>query len=491
MTRLSFVLAGQIFSISLAVATGAPGALAQSAGSSLKWEPCGDVPSTECAGLQVPIDYTKPDGAKITLRIGRAPAVDPAKRKGVLMMLPGGPGAGIPETIGNEMREAQHVPEFQQLYDVVTFDPRGVGKSAPIRCKPDASPKVQMPVDRKPSQAEFDAVSRANTAFIESCAAATGELLWHLTAKDTAQDIERIRQALSPNDGIVAYGASYGSAYGAAYLEAYPQNVKALNLDGVVDHTVDYPTFIVRNVLGVQDAFERFQQWCAQEAKCALHGKDLGAAYDTALTREPRMRMLVPQFLAAGDNAEFGWPVIAQLIAEVNGGGESKVLKQLSAVANLSTSEDPELRIGKDGLFRGVMCSDYGPQQNYAEYSALSDMLTKVAPRFVWKFWNSMPIANASAGVGVCTGWPRPAANPPHALKVGLHPNVMVSNPAHDPATPLSNALSVWLQINLARLLIADVDGHQSLPQSKCTYEAVARFFAAPASTPQTTLCGK
>lgn len=322
-------------------------------------------------------------------------------------MLPGGPGAGIPETIGDEMREAQHVPGFQPLYDVVTFDPRGVGKSAAIRCKPAVSPKEQMSLDREPSQAEFDAVSRTNTTFIESRADATGELLWHLTAKDTAQDVERARQALSPNDGIVAYGA--------ARLEAYPQNVKAPNLDGVVDHTVDYPTFTVRNVLG------------AQETKCALHGKDLGAAYDPALAREPRM--LMPQFLSAGDNAEFGWPVIARLIVEAGGDGESKLLKQLSAVANLSTSEDPGLRVGKAGLFRGVMCPDYGPQQNYAEYSATSDMPTKVAPRLVWKSWNSMPIA--------------------------------------------------------------DVDGHQSLPQSKCTYEAVARFFAAPDSIPPTTLCGK
>ena len=172
------------------------------------------MPDTECAGLQVPVDYAKPDGAKITLRLARAPAVDPAKRKGVLLLLPGGPGVGIMEIMGGEMREAQHVAEFQQQYDVVTFDPRGIGKSSPIRCDPAAAPKAEMPLDHKPTQAEFEAVARANAAFIESCADASGELLWHLSAKDTAQDIERIRQALSPNDGIVAYGASYGSAYG-------------------------------------------------------------------------------------------------------------------------------------------------------------------------------------------------------------------------------------------------------------------------------------
>jgi pimeloyl-ACP methyl ester carboxylesterase len=253
----------------------------------------------------------------MTLRLARAPAVDAAKRGRVLLLLPGGPGAGIMETIGGDMRSEQHVPEFQRQYDVVTFDPRGIGKSSPIRCDPAMAPTAEMPMDRRPTKAEFEAVARANAAFIAGCAKASGALLWHLTAKDTAQDIERIRQALSPNDGIVAYGASYGSAYGAAYLEAYPETVKALILDGVVDHSVDFATFMARNVMSVQDAFERFAQWCAQEARCELHGKDLGAAFDTAIAREPKARTLVPQLLATGDHPELGWPALARMLAEV------------------------------------------------------------------------------------------------------------------------------------------------------------------------------
>ena len=465
-------------------------AFSQAAKPELKWAPCGDVPDTECAGLPVPINYAKPDGARITLRLARAPAVDAAKRKGVLLLLPGGPGAGIMEIIGGEMRAAQHIPEFQRQYDVVTFDPRGIGKSSPIRCDPATAPTAEMPMDHKPTQAEFEAVARANAAFIKSCAEASGELLWHLSAKDTAQDIERMRQALSPNDGIVSYAASYGSAYGAAYLEAYPQNVKALILDAVVDHSVDFATFSARNVMSVQDAFERFAQWCAQEARCELHGKDLGAAFDTAIAREPKTRTLVPQLLSTGDHPELGWPALAQMLAEV-GRGESKMLKEMTATATLSSADDPWLRIGKDGLFRAVICADYGPQRDYAKLAATADALAKAAPRFVWKFWDSMPIAHGSAGTGDCAGWPRDAVNPPDQLKVGPHRNVMVSNPTHDPATPLANAVSVWLQIPQARLLIADVDGHQSLPLSKCAYEAEARFLADPSSASSMTLCGK
>jgi pimeloyl-ACP methyl ester carboxylesterase len=490
MSRCSFTFTTLVLVVPLAFGAGGPAALAQSAQPTLKWAPCGDVPDTECAGLEVPVDYAKPDGAKFTLRLGRAPAVDPAKRKGVLLLLPGGPGPGIAEMMGGDMRKVQHVADFQQQYDVVTWDPRGIGKSSPIRCDPKAAPKVEMPLDHKPTQAEFDAVARANAAFIKSCADTSGELFWYLSAKYTAQDIERMRQALSPNDGLMAYGGSYGSAYGAAYLEAYPQHVKSLILDGVVDHTVDFPTFLARNVMGVQDAFERMEQWCAQETKCALHGKDLGAAFDAAIAREPGMRTLVSQMLAGGDDPQFGWPKVTQMLAEV-AGGETKTLKDIGAALALSTNEDPGLRVSKDGLFRGVFCSDYGPQRDYAKLAATGDMLAKAAPRFVWKFWNSSPIANASAGIGVCVGWPREAANPPHPLKVGPHRDVMVANPTHDPPTPLTNAVSVYLQIPEARLLIADVDGHQSLLLSKCAYETDARFLADPKSVSSTTLCGK
>lgn len=490
MLHRSFIFAGLIFAAALELGAGGPAARAQSGQPILKWAPCDDVPDTECAGLQVPVDYAKPGSPMITLRLARMPAIDPTKREGVLLILPGGPGAGIFEMVGGEMRASQHVPKFQQRYDVVTFDPRGVGKSSPVRCDPKAVPQAEMPLDHQPTQAEFNAVADANAAFIKSCADATGELFWHLSANDTAQDIERIRQALSPDNGIIAYGASYGSAYGAAYLEGYPKQVKALVLDAVVDHTVEYPTLLERNVRSVQDSFERFEQWCAQEAKCALHGKDVGAAFDTAIAREPNTRTLVPQLLATGDHPDLGWPALAQMLAEV-GRGQSKMLQELTATANLNKSDDPSLRFGRDGLFRAVMCTDYGPQRAYAKVASIGDRLAKTAPRFAWKFWDSMPIAHASAGVGDCVGWPREASNPPHALKVEPNRDVMVSNPTHDPPTPLTNALSVYLQIPEARLLIADTDGHQSLVLSKCAYETAARFLADPKSVSSTTLCGK
>src|SRR5665213_3190862 len=125
MSRLSFIFTTLVLAAPLAFGERVPAARAQPAKPSLTWAPCGDVPDTECASLEAPIDYADPNGAKFTLRLGRAPALDPARRKGVLLIPPGGPGPGILEELGGEMRAAQHIPDFQREYDVVTWDPRG------------------------------------------------------------------------------------------------------------------------------------------------------------------------------------------------------------------------------------------------------------------------------------------------------------------------------------------------------------------------------
>jgi alpha/beta hydrolase fold len=151
----------------------------------LRWSACRDVPSTDCAGLNVPVDPARPDGARFTIRLGRVPATDPAGKKGVLLFIPGGPGVGISGVFG-QFRGLQHIDDLARQYDVVSFDPRGIGQSSPIRCNPDTVPAASEPIYRPPAPAEFDALARANAAFFRTCFAATGELMAHLSAADTS-----------------------------------------------------------------------------------------------------------------------------------------------------------------------------------------------------------------------------------------------------------------------------------------------------------------
>jgi hypothetical protein len=263
-----------------------------------------------------------------------------------------------------------------------------------------------------------------------------------------------------------------------------------LVLDGVIDHSVDMPTFSARNVLSAQDTFDRFARWCQDDAACALHGEDIGAVFDEIIAIAPVTRTLVPQILAGGSNPEDGWwQQLAQVMAGVRD-GDTAILESLTTVAALgSTASDPWVVAGKNGLFPGVLCASFGPQDDYEAIRAAGEAVAQQAPRFAWKFWDASPLAHGTAGVGDCVGWPLAATNPPHPLDVGAHPNVMVANPTHDPATPLVNALSIWMQIPQARLLIADVGGHQSLLLSDCAYQTMARFLDDPSSVATTTLC--
>ena len=457
----------------------------------LHWSPCPDIPETECAGIEVPVDPARPDGPRFTLRIGRMPVLDPAQRKGLLLFIPGGPGPGIAKTIGGDGRKANHVDEFRREWDAVSFDPRGLEQSNPIRCSPDRLPPEIAPTDRPPTAAEFEAIARANAAFFRSCVEATGELMAHLSAMDTAADVEQIRLALSPNDGLVTYAASYGSLYAQAYLERYPGHVKAMVLDANMDHSVDLPTFITRNMLAVQDGFDQLAAWCGRDSACALHGQDVGTVFDAVVAAAPVTRILVPQFLAAGRDPDFGWPAIARMLADVRSGNTATLdaLAGVQAAFMTSAADDPQLTAGKNGQFPAVLCADFGPQRNYTAFAAAAEAIIRRAPRFAWRFWDATPIPHGTGGVGDCVGWPYEARNPPHRLQVGSHPNVMVANGSHDSQTPLINAVSVWLQIPDARLLIADVDGHGALPQSACVYEAIARFLTDPRSVGQTTIC--
>ena len=345
------------------------------------------------------------------------------------------------------------------------------------------------PIYHAPTPVEFDALARANAAFFQSCFTATGELMSHLSAIDTAADVERIRQALTPNDGLVAYAGSYGTVYGAAYLERYGDHIRALVLDAVVDHSIDLATMVTRNILSVADAFDRFAQWCGRDTACALHDQDLGNTFDTVAATTPVIRTLVPQLLSAGADPHLGWPAIAQMLAELSR-GDTSTLDKLTKAASIGGSvADPWVAAGESGLPAGVQCADFGPQRDYAALLAAGAAVARRVPRFAWRFWDAAPAAHSATGVGDCVGWPIEATNPPHRLQIGSHPNVMVASPTHDPATPLINALSLWLQIPDARLLIADVDGHQSLAWSRCAYEAQLRFLLDPTSVSGTTLC--
>jgi pimeloyl-ACP methyl ester carboxylesterase len=463
-----------------------PAVVAQSSPQPLQWAPCPDIPGDmQCAFIQVPVDYANPDGPTFNLRIGRLPSTDPAHKRGSVIHIPGGPSPGIQGTIADSVPDSQ----LRQYFDVVSFDPRGIEQSNALGCDPALVPPIFPAGDRPPTRDEFDAITKANRAFFQSCIRLTGDLFTHLSVDQTASDIERIRIAIGQTDGLVAYGGSLGSLYGTAYLERYGDHVKTLVIDGVVDQSVGWAKFIARNDISVQESFDRFVRWCGREVSCVLHGRDVYAAYDAAVAAQPRARTPVQQFLAAGSDPDFGWPAIARLLADTSA-GDTRTLDKLAAGYSLaSTSEDPQVQAGRKGLIQAVYCGTFGPLNDYDALMNVYADVVRQTPRFAWKFWVANPVEFVSGGTAMCAGWPNAAAVPAHELQITPHPNVLVATATYDPPTPLVNAMSVWLRIPEAKLLVADGDGHQSFLVSTCAYEHIRDFFIDPTSAQPQDLC--
>lgn len=131
----------------------------------------------------------------------------------------------------------------------------------------------------------------------------------HLSSIDTADDIESIRLALTPNSKLVAYSASYGTLYSAMYLERYGGHVKRLVMHGVFDHSIQFPMNLTIDIGGALDSFNRFSAWCAQDASCGI--TDVGTVFDQVIMLVPQLRWIVRQLFAGGPPY---WPLIGDLL---------------------------------------------------------------------------------------------------------------------------------------------------------------------------------
>ena len=195
--------------------------------SDLSWSACDG--GFECASLRVPVDYAHPNGPKLSLAIARHRATRPDERIGSLLMNPGGPGGSAIDLIEHDPLPA----DLTKRFDVVGFDPRGVGRSSALNCHShlqdmyDADSTIETPADRS----HYLAVSRA---FVDECRRKYGAVLPHLGTRNVARDMDRVRQALG-DDQLTYVGYSYGTSIGEQYANLFPTHIRAMVLDGVVD----------------------------------------------------------------------------------------------------------------------------------------------------------------------------------------------------------------------------------------------------------------
>ncbi|GII76534.1 peptidase [Sphaerisporangium rufum] len=437
----------------------------------IAWAPCEEEPAVECGTLAVPIDWSRPKGPTIDLALARRKATDPAARIGSMLINPGGPG-------GSGVDFAYSSPDFfteeiRQRFDLVGFDPRGVGRSHPVVCS--ASLYNRMPPAIMTSQADFDRWTGYARKLRQDCRARTGPLYDHVDSVNVARDMDAIRAALGEAK-LTYYGVSYGTLIGQMYAELFPHRIRAMALDSNMDHSLDVKRFLDTEAAGVEDAFDQFVGWCDHEAECVLHGQDVRQVWERLLAKARAGELYYPgvpdrpmtelQVLWQGVLGTEGpdWRLLAEMLRALDGGPLPDWVPPLPGRGPVA-GELAELPTA-------VLCQDYRlPVRNYQEYAALLRSSARQAPDMRL---NPMPIED----LPVCLG--HPTTNPQHRLRYTGDVPLLLGTTMHDPSTPYSWTTNVARQLGpKAALLIYEGWGHRIYGKEECATVPIDDYLIA------------
>lgn len=424
----------------------------------IEWRACGG--GFDCATVAVPIDYRDHAAGSLDLALVRRPAGNPASRIGTLLMNPGGPGASGVRRVRRGFTVSD---EVAARFDIVGFDPRGIGDSTPVRCGSAVASfrAADLAPDSPDEEAELAARAEAVAA---ECARTEGPRLAHLGTREVAHDVEVIRRALG--DAQLSFvGLSYGTLIGLLWAEAYPASVRALVLDGVVDPAAGGDATSQEQVAAIEGTVRAIDAACAAEASCPVASAGgVLAAYDELARR-----------LDAG---------------EVTG---HQVGPTQLAYAVFSATYDPDrwpllwtsLRRGLDGDLAGVaeMARWFTGLVAYAPFAIVTCLdSTHPAGFDAWQE-AAARAARRSARFGriaanellPCAYWPA-STYEPHAVRAPGTPPVLVIGSTGDAATPYDQAVRVAEDLDRGVLLTVRLDGHIALGDSACATAAATRY---------------
>jgi len=476
-------------------------------GSPIQWTQCkaassdsaGIPPGAECGMLSVPVDYSKPDGDVAQIAMIRFKAT--GQKIGSLVVNPGGPGesgveaaASMAPTLPSSVREG---------FDLVGFDPRGVANSMPAAwCNSDAdNDRMRADPTVEYTQAGVDHLEKENKEFVQRCLDKMGkDFLSNLGTANVAKDLEAIRVSLG-DPKLTYLGYSYGTRIGSAYAEAFPQNVRAMILDGAVDPNADPIEADLRQAKGFQDAFNDYAADCAKDAGCPLGTDPTKAVEIYHSLVDP---LVDPNNLMVGRPAHTTDPrglsysdaIVGTIMALYSPSLWHHLTDGLSELAtehrgdSMLALADMYMRRDSHGHYSNA--TDARISINCVDQPAITDRAKvidedrrsrEVAPFMSYgKFTGDAPL-------GTCAFWPVPPTTKPHVVTApGLVPTVVVST-THDPATPYKAGVDLANQLK-GSLLTFDGTQHTVVFQrDRCVDDYVTAYLIGGTTPPSGAKC--
>ncbi len=443
----------------------------------LDWRDCGE---NECARLTVPLDYAEPDGETIEIAVLRVRATEPGKRVGQLVVNPGGPGgSGVDYAAGGESVFGATLARY---YDIVGFDPRGVGESDGLECATTGQTDAFLAADPDPdTAAEVRRNDRLTRAYGEGCLERSGDLARHVSTIEVARDVDVLRGALGENQ-LDWFGASYGTTIGATYAELFPGNVRRMVLDGAVAQNIPDDESAVDQARGFQTALDAYLRDCLEQG-CFL-GEDLGEAQrrlstfleevdaqplPTGEAERPLTEGLAVYGIFLPLYVQSYWPLLTDALRQAIQEGDGTALLLL---ADQYTQRTPD---GYDGnqteALYAVNCADSPDSVPLADVPARFGEFEAVAPVFARIF---------AYGLSTCGSWPiEPTQERLEVDGAGAAP-ILVVGTTRDPATPYRWAQELAQELDSGVLLSRDGDGHTGFMQgNECVDKAIEAYLVA------------
>ncbi|MFJ7073164.1 alpha/beta hydrolase [Streptomyces sp. NPDC098781] len=444
----------------------------------LKWTKCagdGLDRRQECATVSVPMDYADPDGPKIDIAVSRIRSDNPAARRGVLLMIPGGPGG---DSLGHPTDKGKLMPkELRDAYDLVGFAPRGNAPSTPVSCDVDTG---DLAADKRLPWPAPDGSVTENMAMArrlgDACARNGGELIKHISTLNNARDIDRIRAALGERK-LSAWGVSYGTYIGAAYTELFPRRTDRIVLDSSdnPDPVQAERAWLRAFEVGVEDNFPEFAKWASRPGnpdRVAVTPAKVRSAFLALAARLDREPMPWP----GANPAELNGNVLRQsMLNSLYDPDDYPALAKLMLAAEKGTlppapPSPPEPALQNYlAVGAGTICNDADWPESPAVYekgvaeSRAKYPLTAGMPR------NALP----------CTSWPWQPREAPLRVTDRGPSNVLMIQNERDVATPLSGALKLRAAYgHRAVMVVNDSTGHDSYLNNgtACGDATVSRF---------------
>ncbi|TWD84048.1 alpha/beta hydrolase family protein [Kribbella amoyensis] len=457
-----------------------PGVSQAETPTAIKWSDCPadvakGVPMPEgmqCGTLKVPLDHRDPDGKQIDIAVSRLASKKPEQRRGVLLTNPGGPssGLGYPAFL-----VATGLPKsVLDSYDVIGFDPRGIGRSTPVTCDLTVAQLVDGNIPPYARNAA-DVAKRAaeSKKLAEQCASSkTASMLPFLSTANTARDMDKIRAALGEEKASYA-GASWGTHLGALYTTLFPDRSDRIVLDSNLDKGGwDYASDRLWSQ-GVEDRFPDFAKYVA-----ANH-REYGLGWTPAQVRSKYLELgaRLDKKPVESPDGTFDGKLFRQItFGFLYGAPQMPVLASVWKSLDANQAPPPlpggdDAAAGAENLVSGryyIICNDSSWPKSLATYQR-----NVAIDRIKYPLFGA-----AGANVQPCAYWPKAIEKPVQVTDEGPSNVLMVQN-LRDPATPLAGALGLRKAFgDRAVMVTADQGGHGVYPMGKnqCANHAVTQF---------------